>query len=137
MRFPQKIPGLSLGTILTAILGLIWISLEGGLIKTLLFAYCLTLVLIGHLVQRYLGGKRMAKWQGLALFAGLGLMIGLGGGLLTFLLMALKTGLHSHGPEFSPDEIEWFIRRVPLWTAVGLISGIGIGFVSAGFLKDE
>ena len=49
--------------------------------------------------------------------------------LLTLFFMALKTGLHAHGPEFTPSEINWVIARIPLWTAVGLLSGAGLGLV--------
>ena len=58
---------------------------------------------------------------------------GLGFGLLTLLIMAVKTGLHGHGPEFSPAEISWVIDQIPLWSLVGLLAGLGVGIVAIGW----
>jgi hypothetical protein len=59
-----------------------------------------------------------------------GFLFGLGCGLMTLLLMVLKTGLHGHGPEFSPAEINWVWGQIPLWGLVGLLGGLGLGMIT-------
>jgi len=70
-------------------------------------------------------------WGGLvtAVFGGL---LGVGSTLLSFLFIAVKTGLHAHGPEFTQAEIAWVWNAAPLWTAVWLLVGLGLGLIWAG-----
>ena len=70
--------------------------------------------------------------MGLLLTAVFGLVLGAGSGLATLIFMAVKTGLHTHGPEFSQAEIEWVLGNLTLWTAVGLLVGLGLGLIWAG-----
>ena len=56
-------------------------------------------------------------------------------GALTLAFMAIKTGLHGHGPEFAPDEISWVISQMPLWAMFGFLVGGGLGALTAGFTK--
>jgi hypothetical protein len=46
--------------------------------------------------------------------------------------MAVKTGLHAHGPEFTPAEINWVLQQTPIWTAAGLLAGLGLGQIVKG-----
>jgi NhaP-type Na+/H+ or K+/H+ antiporter len=55
--------------------------------------------------------------------------MGLGSALLILFLMALKTGLHAHGPEFSAIEVSWVLQQIPLWAAAGLAGGLGVGLL--------
>jgi NhaP-type Na+/H+ or K+/H+ antiporter len=55
----------------------------------------------------------------------------LGSSLLTLVFMAIKTGLHAHGPEFTLQEIQWVSQQTPLWAAVGLLIGLGLGMLTA------
>jgi hypothetical protein len=43
--------------------------------------------------------------------------------------MAVKTGLHAHGPEFSPSQIAWVMGQVPWWTSAGLLAGVGLAMI--------
>jgi hypothetical protein len=57
---------------------------------------------------------------------------GAGLALMTLMLMALKTGLHAHGPEYPTDQIFWVWRQLPLWAGVGALAGLGLGLLSVG-----
>ncbi|MCJ7659847.1 MAG: hypothetical protein MUO67_11915 [Anaerolineales bacterium] len=55
-----------------------------------------------------------------------GALAGLAVAPLAFLLMALKTGLHSHSaPDFTFEQIQVLLFRTPLWVIVGLLLGLG------------
>jgi hypothetical protein len=131
MRVPEKIPGLKWATAVLAIYFALWISLEGMLWRAVLMGIGATAVSLGHLAQKYLAGHRLSwqKWVGLT--AILGLLFGLGSSTLTLLFMAVKTGLHAHGPEFNLNQIQWILAQTPLWATVGLLAGTGIGFLTA------
>ena len=90
------------------------------------------ILLVGYSWQRWLGGKTVQKVMGVLATAVSGLILGAGSGLLTLVFMAVKTGLHAHGPEFSQMEIAWVWNNLPLWTAVGLLAGLGVGLIWAG-----
>ncbi|HFE67405.1 MAG TPA: hypothetical protein ENJ93_09100 [Chloroflexi bacterium] len=131
MQIPQQLPGLKWLTAVVGIYGVIWIGLEGGLWRSVLLAVGVTAVSLLYLIQKYLGGHILSagKWVGMTAVSGL--LFGLGSGLLTLLFMAVKTGLHGHGPEFSLVELEWVAQQIPLWTAVGLLAGLGLGMIGA------
>ena len=90
-----------------------------------------TAVLLAYATQHFLGGHMYSVKQWLGITAVLGLLFGLASGLLTLLFMAVKTGLHAHGPEFTPTEVNWLIQQIPLWMAVGLLAGLGLGMVTS------
>jgi hypothetical protein len=123
----KVIAGLKVATILLALYGVVWISLEGHLGQTILLAGWSSLVMAGYLARDYGGGGRVAGRRRLLLTAVTGLGIGLSTNILTLVLMAVKTGLHAHGPEFSQAEIEWVLWQAPVWTAAGLLAGLGLG----------
>ena len=58
-----------------------------------------------------------------------GLAMGAGTVLMSLFLMAIKTGLHAHGPEFSPAEITAVWQLLPLWSLVGVLAGLGAGLL--------
>ncbi len=119
-------------TILWVVYGLVWIVLEGAMWSVVLMGVLTTAVFILHLLQKQLGRKSFSKGKVVVVTAVAGLAFGLGSALLTLLFMAVKTGLHAHGPEFSLAEIEWVINQIPLWIIVGLLLGLGVGLVVAG-----
>lgn len=133
MRVPDRVPGLKWLTILLSIYAVIWISLEGDLIQVLLLSAGLVILFVGYFIQRFLAGRTYGLLPWIGLCVGGGLILGLIFGLFTLTLMAIKTGLHGHGPEFTPDEIAWVISQIPLWSAAGLLAGGGLGALSAGF----
>ena len=130
MQMPRIKRGLKWATILTAIYGIVWISLEGDLRRVTVLAMAVALIGGGYFLDKLAGGRRRTLRQWLLLTAICGLFIGLGIGLLTLVLMAVKTGLHAHGPEFTLDEITWIASRTPLWGIAGIFAGLGLGLLS-------
>jgi hypothetical protein len=131
VSIPTHLPGLKVATILLAAYFVLWIPLEGNLAQTVLMGLWVALVMAGHLAQRWLGGHRLGRGRWLLLAALFGLCLGLGSAILTLLAMALKTGLHAHGPEFTRTEINWVLEQLPYWTAAGFLAGLGLGLVAA------
>lgn len=131
MRLPNRIPGLKWLIILWGAYGIVWIAFEGTLWRVLLLGFLTTAVALLSLIQKQLGGHTLSalKWVGLTAVSGVGL--GLGTAVLTLIFMALKSGLHAHGPEFRPQEITWLLQQTPLWTAVGLLAGLGLGLITS------
>jgi len=131
MQIPAKIPGLKFITVLMGIYAALWISLEGSVWRVVVMAVGVTAVSLLHLLQKQLGGRAVSLWQWLTITAVLGLCFGGGSGLLTLVFMAVKTGLHAHGPEFTLRQIQWVSQQTPLWAIVGLLTGIGLGMLTA------
>ena len=132
MIFPEKIPGLKLLLIVWAVYTAVWISLEGGLWRVVVMGVATMILVTGQLWQRYLAGKSVGRGLAVVATAVSGLALGVGSGILTLIFMAVKTGLHAHGPEFSAAEVAWVIGQLPLWTAVGLLVGLGLGLIWVG-----
>ena len=137
MHIPPKVPGLRIFTVLVGLYAVVWISLEGQLGRLLLLAASLSLVAGGYAVQRLLGGRTLSKGQWLVVSAGIGFLLALAAGLLALLLIAVKTGLHSHGPEFSAEEFDWLLRQIPIWAVAGALAGLGLGLLAANLRGDE
>ena len=137
MQFPERMPGLKWLTIIIAVYGIIWISLEGALIQVLLFSAGLTILSAGYIVQKHMAGRKHSLGGWLILCAAIGCLAGLTFGLLALILMAVKTGLHGHGPEFSPVEVSWVAWQIPWWAASGLIAGAGLGLLAVGFAENR
>jgi hypothetical protein len=131
MILPLTIPILRPATVLLALYSAVWISLEGNLPQTLVLGIGVTAVSLLHLLQRTLCGRRLFLPSWLAMAAAAGLALGAGSGLLTLFLMALKTGLHAHGPEFTASEVAWLWRQLPLWSLAALLSTIGLALILA------
>jgi hypothetical protein len=131
MQIPAQLPGLKLLTVLTGIYAALWISLEGRVWRVVVMAVGVTAVSLLHLLQNKLGGRTVSLWQWLSITAVLGLCLGGGSGLLTLVFMAVKTGIHAHGPEFTLSQIQWVSQQTPLWVIIGLLTGIGLGMLTA------
>lgn len=136
MQIPDDVPGLRWLTIVMGLYALVWISLEGALWQVIVMGFGTTLVGIGHLWRRWLAGRRVPVGVWLGTTAVTGLLLGSGGGVLALVFMAVKTGLHAHGPEFTAGEIIWVWSRLPLWGLIGLLVGTAVGFLSAGISRD-
>lgn len=137
MQIPAKLSGLKKLTIIWVIYGVVWIAPEGVLWQVVVLGVLTTAVLLGYLVQKIWGGRVVSSGWWVGGTAVTGALFGLLAGLLTLFFMALKTGLHAHGPEFSPAEINWVIRQLPWWTAVGLFTGAGLGLVGLGAASKQ
>ena len=131
MTLPERLPGLRLATVLLALYGAVWIALEGSLPGVLTMGVGGTAVSLGHAVQRLWGGRTLARGRWLLLATGSGALLGLGAVAVTFVFMAVKTGLHSHGPEFTPAEMAWLWGQLPLWLPLGTLTGLGLGMLDS------
>lgn len=137
MRIPERIPGLKLLTFLLALYAVVWIALEGNLVRVLLLALGITVTGLGHGIQRLGAGRTLSRPEWLLLGGLFGLLLGSGSALLALLLMALKTGLHAHGPEFSQAQINWVLGQFPWWAAGGLLAGLGLALLTLAFYRGE
>jgi hypothetical protein len=55
-------------------------------------------------------------------------LAGLGVSPLALLLMALKTGLHSHpSPDYSPEQLGAVLVSTPVWVLASVLLGVGSG----------
>jgi hypothetical protein len=123
-------------TILWGLYMVVWAALEGGLRTTVFAAIWTAILIIGYLFNRFLAGRTLSTGSWLLVSAVLGALIGMGSGLLTLVLMAIKTGLHAHGPEYSAAELNWALQQLPLWTLAGLLAGLGLGLLLKAVLTQ-
>lgn len=117
--------------IVVGVYAVIWIALEGELRQVVALGSGLTMVMVGAFYERWMAGRTLAIGAWLAFSAALGSLAGFGSAVSTLLFMAVKTGLHAHGPEFTIGEIEWVLAQMPWWTTGGLLAGLGVGFIVA------
>lgn len=129
MQIPDQIPGFKWLAALWAIMAVIWSMLEGSFERVLIFGFLTTLTGLAYLFQRMMGGRHFTTVPGLVVMGLWGLALGAGTVLMTLLLMAIKTGLHAHGPEFTTAEISAVWGQLPLWSLVGLLAGLGLGLL--------
>lgn len=66
-----------------------------------------------------------------ARLAAFGAMAGLAAPAVILGLMVLKTGVHAHGPEFTPPEIYWITQQFTIWPIFAGLCGLGVGFLNA------
>jgi hypothetical protein len=137
MEFPSTIRGLRMLALVSGIYGIIWITSEGQLYRAVIMAFLITSLGTGYLIQRFLSGRVLPAKGWILTMAGLGALFGVSVAILTLVFMAVKTGLHSHGPEFTQEEVSWTIRQIPLWGVAGLVGGLGLGLISASLKKNE
>lgn len=137
MQIPQQIPGLKWATALLGLYGVVWMALEGTLLRETLLGASATTVGLAHLTQRFLGARRLSRTRWLLAAGALGALGGGGSAVLTLIFMALKTGLHAHGPEFTPAEINWVAAQIPLWTTAGGLAGLGLGLIASAAGVDQ
>lgn len=118
-------------TIVWALYALLWIGLEGELRQVMAMGIGAALLLVGYGLQKWTGQRPLPLQTFLRRIVLLSLLGGLLAGPLTVLFMALKTGLHAHGPEFTPQEISWVVQQIPLWSLTGTLMGLGAGLLLA------
>ncbi len=129
IQIPVRLPYLRLFTIIWAVYSLLWISLEGNLTHVIILGVLTTAVSLLHLIQKYLTSQTLSaiKWN--IITAVSGYIAGFSCSLLTLIFMAIKTGLHAHGPEFTRSELSWVLQQLPLWSISGLLLGLGVGLM--------
>ena len=137
MQFSPKVSGLRWLLVVWLVYTAVWMSREGALWQVVIMGPATAVLLLGYGWERWLGGKSVGRGSGTVLTAVSGLLLGSGSAILSLVFMAVKTGLHAHGPEFSQAEITWIMNQLPLWTVVGLLVGLGIGLIWAGHGKSN
>ena len=135
MEVPSKFRGLKWLTIIVGLYAVVWLSLEGAVAQVIALAVGAAVLAAGYLTQRLIGGRELSLGQWLLFAGALGAFMGLACGLLALTLMAIKTGLHGHGPEFTALQIEWLVGQIPLWTLSGVIAGLGLGLLTFTFRR--
>lgn len=124
-----------IGISLLGLYSVVWISLEGRLWQSIALATGFVLLSSNLAYERYLRDSAFSRLRQLAFTGVLGLVAGFLVGLLTLLFMAIKTGLHSHGPEFQQSEFIWVLSQIPIWSSAGLLGGLGISLLVIGARK--
>jgi len=132
MKIPPTLPYFKSMLGLALAYGFLWMALEGVLWRDLVLAAAVVLLAIGYLTIRFLGGRTLPARRFMLMAVAVGLAAGIALPLVTIFLMALKTGIHVHGPEYTVREIAWVWQQLPLWGAVGGLVGLGLGLVAAG-----
>lgn len=137
MRIPERIPGLKWLKVGWVGYFVVWIVLEGDLNQTMLLGVGSCVVAAAHLIEQWGRGRAVSRRAWLLGLAGVGSLAGAGSGLATLALMAVKTGLHAHGPEFTPAEILWVWQAIPLWGIVGGTTGMALASILIGFQESR
>ncbi len=132
MKISHSIPYLKLAVGAVGLYAGVWMALEASLVHDGLLAAGILAVGGIYIITKRWGGQRVAAGRGVAAAAGMGVALGGGLGLLMLFLMALKTGLHAHGPEYTAQEVAWLWWQLPLWAGVGGLAGLGVGLLAAG-----
>ena len=130
IHIPQRFPFFKPLLVLLAVYTAVWMALEGNFGRVLVMGVGWTAVLCLHLIQKFRGGRVLGRWRlvvetavGGALFAFISIA-------LTLLFMVLKTGIHAHGAEFSPYEINQLIQKLPIALLAGTLAGTGLGLIT-------
>ena len=129
VEIPVRIPLLKPFTMLLGLAFFIWLALEGDLRYVLTLGSMAVAVGWGQALQRLLGGRQLRLWRFLALMVASGAVAGLVTNLVVLILMAVKTGVHGHGPEFNQTEIDWVIAQLAPWLLIATLIGLGIGLI--------
>ena len=65
-------------------------------------------------------------WRNVIIWGGMGLLLA----PLAIFLMAIKTGIHGHGtPDFTANQMQALISRIPFFILGGILLGTGLGLL--------
>lgn len=123
--------------LVAGIYGIIWMATEGELYRAVIMAFLIISLAAGYLIQRYLAARTLSVRSWILALAGLGALFGASLAMLTLVFMAVKTGLHSHGLEFTQDQVSWVLSQIPLWGVAGFVGGLGLGLVTVNLAKND
>ena len=136
MRIPVRVPYLRAAALLWGLYAGVWLALEGSVAgDALLAGWGLALAAL-WLWGRAFGGRVLGVGRFVVLGAAAGLGWGAALGPAVLGLMAFKTGLHAHGPEYMAAQVAWVWAQFPFWTAAGLAAGAGLALVVAALRRD-
>ena len=133
MRIPVSMPYLRAATLLWGVYALVWLSLEGHVGRDGLLAGWGLALLVLWLVERVFGGRAVTVGRLAVLGAAVGLGWGAALGPAVLLLMALKTGLHGHGPEYTAAQLAAVVSQWPWWIGAGAVGGVGLALLALGW----
>ncbi len=136
IHMPAKLPGFRAAAILWGIYAALWISLEGAVWRATLMGVWSVALLLGNLWQAWARGRAFGWFGWISVWGALGGMVGILSVPATLFFMALKTGLHAHGAEFSAAQIDQTAMQWGLWGIVGVFAGIGSGSILAWRLGE-
>lgn len=118
-------------------LALIWLPFEGNIFLVVPFGWLTGFTVLVLILSRFLHKTTFALPGWIVLWGGLGGIIGLLTPWLIVGLMILKTGVHAHGPEYTPAEIAWTLSQFPGWGVIGAGFGVGYGLLSASWQRSH
>ena len=124
-------------TLLWSLYALVWTRLEASLLRDGLLAGWGLALLALWLMARAFGEREVAAGWVAALGTAVGLAWGAALGPAVLLLMALKTGLHGHGLEYTAAQITWVAAQWPWWVAAGGIAGVGVALLWLGWRRGR
>ncbi|MBP6789247.1 MAG: hypothetical protein KA170_16775 [Candidatus Promineofilum sp.] len=137
MRVPSRVPYVRAATLLWGVYALVWLALEGDVGRDGLLAGWGLALLALWVAVRLLGGRELGPGRVAALGAAAGLGWGAALGPAVLLLMAVKTGLHAHGPEYSAAQIAAVVGQWPFWAGAGVLAGAGVGLLALVLAGDR
>jgi len=129
MEIPRAIPCFKLAVAVVGLYAAAWMILEGDLRRDVLLAAAGLLLGALYLVGRRWGGRFVSPGRVVAGATVAGLVYGLALVALVLFLMALKTGIHAHGPEYTAAEVAWVWRQWLVWGGAGALVGLGVGLL--------
>lgn len=128
MKPPSK-PGTTRQTRLLAILlGIIlmaWVTLEDQSVTlALLFAVAICMLAAAEWLA---SSTRLSTEKGWLAYPLAGLVSGAATAPIALVLMAVKTGLHGHTPDYTPAQMSAVLTSFPIWAGAGAFIGLGAG----------
>lgn len=134
MKFSQVLPSRFATVLAYSILFLAWLPPEGNIVLVVGFGWLTAGILILRLARRWLDQLALQLKGWLFAWGAIGVAIGTVAPWIVLALMTLKTGIHAHGPEYTPAEINWVVRQWLIWIILGGGIGFGYGLLAAGWL---
>jgi hypothetical protein len=137
IQIPNRFRSFNWLFILMTLYTAVWMGLEGNVGRVLLMGGGWTAVLLLHFIQTYAGGRLVRRSVFVLETAVGGLLFALSTIALTLIFMVLQTGIHGHGAEFSPQEINTLIGNLPIALLAGLLAGAGVGLLIVALKNNE
>lgn len=125
--------------ILTFLIIMGWMPFEGILTLVMPVGILLTVIWVAVGVNYYGDSARQFFSEiigEIVVWSAAGGAAGLLAPLTIVGLMILKTGIHAHGPEFTPLETRWVLNQFFKWMGIGLLIGLGIGLIKSSFKRS-
>jgi len=133
MRIPGRVPYLRVATLLWGLYALVWTALEASLARDALLAgWGLALLALAAAARRF-GRRALPAGRVAAVGGAVGLAWGAALGPAVLLLMAVKTGLHGHGAEYSAAQVAAVVGQSVWWVGAGVVGGVGLALLALGW----